>query len=478
MTPDQYGLLQARRQFIGRTATGIGTAALSSLLPAQTMAVPSPTADSLVPHFAPRAKSVIYLFMAGAPSHVDLFDYKPTLFERDGTQIPKELMEGQRFAFIKDIPNVGAPPWNFIHGNGTDGRFSELLPHTASVANELAVIHSMHTDQFNHDPAVTFLNSGAALPSRPAAGSWVSYGLGSENKDLPAFIVLNSGAVGQPLQSRYWGSGFLPSTHQGVQFRSQGDPVLYVSNPDGFSSDTRRRSLDALNQLNRWQLETINDPEIRTRIDQYELAFRMQMSVPGVVDISQEPRSILDQYGAVPGEASFANNCLLARRLVERGVRFIQLYHTGWDHHGFVSIQNLLTQLPVKAQEVDQGAAALIRDLKQRGLLDETLVIWGGEFGRTPMVQSGLPNTVMGRDHHPRAFTIWMAGGGIKPGMVYGSTDDFAYNVTENPVHIHDFQATLLHCLGIDHERLTYRFQGRDYRLTDVHGSVVHDILA
>lgn len=476
MTLPEHNLAHARRQFLGHAATGIGTAALSSLLPASAVAS-APNAESLAQQFAPRAKSVIYLFMSGAPSHVDLFDYKPTLTQLNGTQIPKELMEDQRFAFIKDVPNVGAPPWRFMRGSGPGGMFSSLLPHTASVAHELAVVHSMHTDQFNHDTAVTFLNSGAALPGRPSAGSWISYGLGSANRDLPAFIVLSSGVPVNPLQSRYWGSGFLPTAHQGVRLRSQGDPVLYVSNPDGFSTETRRRSLDAINELNRQQLETINDPEIRTRIEQYELAFRMQISVPGLVDLSDEPKHILDLYGAVPGDASFANNCLLARRLVERGVRFVQLYHTGWDHHGFNKQQNLLTQLPIKARQTDQGAAALITDLKQRGLLEETLVIWGGEFGRTPMVQSGLGPNSMGRDHHPRAFTIWMAGGGVKPGMIYGATDDFGYNVTENPVHVHDFQATLLHCLGIDHKRLTYKFQGRDYRLTDVHGRVIHDIL-
>jgi len=483
MTPQQHDLFHARRQFLGRAATGIGTAALSSLLPAAAAADPLPVAQpsvtqSLAHHFAPKAKSVIYLFMAGAPSHVDLFDYKPTLTRLNGTQIPQELMEGQRFAFMKEFPKVGGSPWRFIRGNGTGGMFSSLLPHTAAIANELAVVHTMHTDQFNHDPAVTFVNSGAALPGRPSAGSWVSYGLGSENRDLPAFIVLNSGEPGQPLQSRYWGSGFLPTTHQGVQLRSQGDPVLYVSNPEGFSTETRRRSLDAVRQLNHWQLETINDPEIRTRIEQYELAFRMQLSVPELVRISEEPKSMLDLYGADPSEASFANNCLLARRLVERGVRFVQLYHTGWDHHGFSTEQDLLSQLPRKARETDQASAALITDLKQRGLLEDTLVIWGGEFGRTPMVQSNLPATHMGRDHHPRAFTIWMAGGGVRPGTIYGATDDFGYNVTENPVHVHDFHATLLHCLGIDHKRLTYKFQGRDYRLTDVHGRVIHDLLS
>jgi len=475
VTPHQEILFATRRQFLGCSATGIGVAALSTLLPQAATAAPAPVVQSLAQHFAPKAKSVIFLFMAGAPSHVDLLDYKPTLERLDGTQIPKELMEGQRFAFIKDIPNVGAPPWRFIRGHGTGGMFSRLLPYTAAIAHELAIVHSMHTDQFNHDTAVTFMNTGAALPGRPSAGAWISYGLGS---DLPAFIVLNSGDPINPLQSRYWGSGFLPTTHQGVLLRSHGDPVLYVSNPAGYSSETRRRGLDAINVLNRWQHETINDPEIRTRIEQYELAFRMQMSVPGVVNVDEESQHILDLYGATPGATSFANNCLLARRLVERGVRFVQLYHTGWDHHGFGIQQNLLTQLPVKARETDQAAAALVTDLRQRGLLDKTLVVWGGEFGRTPMVQSGLGPTSMGRDHHPRAFTIWMAGGGVKPGTIYGATDEFGYNVVENPVHVHDFHATLLHCLGIDHEWLTYRFQGRDHRLTDVHGRVIHDILA
>jgi hypothetical protein len=465
-----------RRKFFGRTAIGIGTAALAGLL--RGPEARARTAARLAPHFAPRAKRVIYLFMAGAPSHVDLFDYKPTLVKLDGTKIPAELMAGQRFAFIRDVPNIGAPRWKFIRSPATGGHFSELLPKTASIADRITVIRSMHTEQFNHDPAVTFLQTGAPLPGRPVIGSWLSYGLGSESRDLPAFVVLVSGAPGQPLQTRYWGSGFLPSIHQGVQFRSQGDPVLYVNNPPGISAQTRRISLDAINRLNSWRHETIGDPEIATRIGQFELAYRMQTSVPGLMDISGEPQHVLDLYGAQPGTASFASNCLLARRLVERGVRFVQLYHTDWDHHGGVSSQNLLSQLPLKAQEIDQPAAALIADLEQRGLLDETLVIWGGEFGRTPMVQGQVTSTSMGRDHHPRAYTIWMAGGGIASGLEFGATDDFAYNIVEDPLHVHDFQATILYLLGLDHERLIYRFQGRDFRLTDVHGRVVHKLLA
>ena len=463
-----------RRQFFNKSAVGIGGAALAGLLgPAKQV-----QATELLPHFAPKAKHVIYLFMSGGPSHLDLFDYKPTLAKLDGQPVPESLMQQQRFAFIKGIPNVGAPRWSFAQHGQSGVSISELLPHTASIADDIAVIHSMHTEQFNHDPAVMFMNSGSPLQDRPSMGAWSSYGLGSDNNDLPSFVVLASGSGTQPLQNRYYGNGFLPSMHQGVPFRSKGDPVLFASNPDGISSTGRRQTIDAINTMNRWHLESVGDPEIATRIEAFELAYRMQTSVPELMDIAEEPQHIHELYGTKPGETAFSNNALLARRLVERGVRFVQLFHTGWDHHGGGSTQNLISNLPQVTREIDQPAAALIKDLKQRGLLDETLVIWGGEFGRTPMVQGKVTKETMGRDHNPRAFTLWMAGGGIKPGITYGQTDDFGYNVTENPVHVHDFQATVLHCLGMKHEHLTYRFQGRDFRLTDVAGNVIPDLLA
>lgn len=468
-----YRKAMTRRQFFGRTATGIGTAALGTLL---SRTVSAELSEKL-PHFAPKAKQVIYLFMSGGPSHVDLFDYKPTLTKLDGQPVPESFMK-QRFAFIKGVPNVGAPRWKFSECGSNGLTVSELLPHIGGIADEIAVIRSMHTEQFNHDPATTYLNSGSPLAGRPCMGSWASYGLGSENSDLPAFVVLTSGIGTQPLQTRYWGSGFLPSVHQGVQFRSQGDPVLFVGNPKGMEAAVRRETIDAVNMLNQWHYESVGDPEIATRIEAFELAYRMQTSVPELMDIASEPDNVREMYGVEPGKVSFANNCLLARRLVERGVRFIQLFHVGWDHHGGGDLQNLITKLPSTCKEIDRPAAALVMDLKQRGLLDETLVIWGGEFGRTPMVQGTPTAESMGRDHNPRAFTMWMAGGGIKAGCVHGQTDDFGYEVVENPVHVHDFQATALHCLGIDHKRLTYRFQGRDFRLTDVFGNVVPEILA
>jgi hypothetical protein len=363
------------------------------------------------------------------------------------------MMDVQRFAFIRGVPNVGGPRWKFSKHGKSGTEISALLPNIASISDEIAVVRSMFTEQFNHDPAVTFLNSGSAVAGRPAMGAWASYGLGSENRDLPSFVVLVSGAG------------------------SQGDPVLSVNNPPGINSGTRRKTLDAIGKLNKWQHEKIGDPEILTRIEAFEMAYRMQTSVPELMDIAGEPKRVHEMYGTKPGQTSFANNCLLARRLVERGVRFVQLFHTGWDHHGGGGKQNLIGNLPVATKQVDQPAAALVRDLKQRGLLDETLVIWGGEFGRTPMVQGKVSKTVMGRDHSPRAFSIWMAGGGIKPGITHGATDDCGYNVVESPVHVHDFQATVLHCMGINHERLTYRYQGRDFRLTDVHGKVIHDLL-
>ena len=473
-----------RRQFFRRSAGGIGSAALASLLNERLFAGDVDPAlrsfGALNPlHFAPKAKRVIYLFMSGAPSQLDLFDYKPKLRELDGQKIPKELVEGQRFAFLSGVPNIGGTRWNFSKHGDSGAEMCDMLPHLGKVADELAIVRSMHTDAFNHDPAVTFMNSGSPLPGRPSMGAWMSYGLGSENKDLPAFVVLvSTGTSNQPIQSRYWGNGFLPSHHQGVQFRSQGDPVLYVSNPRGMSDGVRRDSLDAINELNRLQHEWVGDPEIVARIEAYEMAYRMQTSVPDLMEIADEPESVHAMYGTEPGKTSYANNCLLARRLAERDVRFIQLYHIGWDMHGGGGGQNLITQMPMRCKEIDRPTAALISDLKQRGMLDETLVIWGGEFGRTPMVQGTVNKEIMGRDHHPRAFTIFMAGGGIKPGITYGATDEFGYNAVVDPVHIHDFQATVLHCMGVDHEKLTYRFQGRDFRLTDVSGKVVEGLLA
>ncbi len=462
-----------RRQFFNRSATGVGVAALASLLGVNSEAA----IQTKLSHMAPRAKRVIYMFMSGAPSHLDLYDYKPYLVKHDGEPVPESFME-QRFAFLKGVPNIGGTRWQFKQHGQSGAWFSELLPHIATIADDIAVVQSMHTEQFNHDPAVTFLNSGSPLTGRPSMGAWASYGLGSDNQDLPAFVVLKSGEGTQPIQSRYWGNGFLPSTHQGVQFRSQGDPVLFVNNPDGIDPARRRTTIDAINQMNRWQYESVGDPEIATRIEAFELAYRMQTSVPELMDISSEPESVHELYGVEPGKTSFANNALLARRLVERGVRFVQLFHTGWDHHGGSGKQNLIGDLPVEAEAIDRPAAALVKDLKQRGLLDETLVIWGGEFGRTPMVQGKVTKESMGRDHNPRAFTLWMAGGGIQPGIVHGATDEFGYNVAKDPVHVHDFQATILHCLGMDHEKLTYRFQGRDFRLTDVAGKVVDGLLA
>jgi hypothetical protein len=470
----------SRRAFLQRSSTGLGALALAGLLNDKLSASPLPAnpAEGALKllHFAPKAKRVIYMFMSGAPSHIDLFDHKPNLKEITGTELPSSVRMGQRITGMtsgqKQLLVVGSP-FNFSKHGNSGAELSELLPHTASIADDIAIIRSMQTDPINHDPAVTFLGTGNQQPGRPTMGAWLSYGLGSANSSLPAFVVLLSGGGGQPLQARYWGNGFLPGNYQGVQFRGQGDPVLYVSNPNGISQKTRRRLLDSIEALNRIQLGQLGDPEIATQIENYELAYRMQTSVPELMDISKEPQHVLEMYGAEPGKASYANNCLLARRLAERGVRFIQLCHRDWDHHG-----DLPNQIRRQAKLTDQSSAALIKDLKARGLLDETLVVWGGEFGRTTYSQGEITKTSFGRDHHPRCFSLWMAGGGIKPGITYGKTDDFAYNVVENPVHVHDFHATMLHCLGIDHEKLTYRFEGRDYRLTDVHGKLIPALLA
>ena len=472
-----------RRHFLSRTSLGIGSVALATMLnpwPAMAGHNPDdPMGGILInPHFTPKVRRVIYLFQSGGPSHLDLFDYKPTLAEMNGEQLPESVRKGQRLtgmtAYQKSFPLAGSR-FSFSPHGKSHRMISELLPYTAQIVDELCFINSMYTEAINHDPAITFFQTGSQQTGRPSIGSWLSYGLGSENSNLPTFCVLlsRSNDFDQPLYSRLWGNGFLPSLHQGVQFRSGKDPVLYLNNPPGIKHTTRRRMLDNLRELHQRQHERVMDPEINSRIAQYEMAYRMQTSVPVTMDVSQEPDHVFDLYGEaarVPG--TFAANCLLARRLAERDVRFIQLYHQGWDQHA-----NLPREISVLAKDTDQPSAALVMDLKQRGLLDDTLVIWGGEFGRTNYSQGKLTMDNYGRDHHPRCFTIWMAGGGIKKGFSFGQTDDFGYNIAYDPVHVHDFQATLLHLLGIDHERFTFRRQGRRYRLTDVHGHVVRDIL-
>ena len=479
----EFQLQENRRQFFGRASTGIGVAALSTLLNRDVHSSETTSGAARIgglpgiPHFAPKARRVIYLLQSGAPSQVDLLDHKPSLEKLHLTELPDSIRKGQRLTGMtagqKKFPVIKSP-WKFQQHGESGTWISELLPHMRKVADDICVINSMHTEAINHDPAITFFQSGHQQPGRPSIGAWLSYGLGSETENLPSFVVLlskNSFHQAQPLYDRLWGSGFLSSKYQGVKFRSQGDPVLYLSDPAGSSDSQRRVLLDRLAKLNQFRAQEIGDPEINTRIAQYEMAYRMQTSVPELADISDESASTLELYGDdVKEPGTHAANCLLARRLAERGVRFIQVFHRGWDHHS-----NVQKHLPPLTRQTDQGSAALIADLKQRGMLDETLVIWGGEFGRTVYSQ-GNPLS-FGRDHHPRCFSIWMAGGGIKPGITYGQTDDYCYNITENPVHVHDFHATILHCLGIHHEQLTYRFQGRDYRLTDVHGNVIHDIL-
>jgi len=476
--PADYRLAITRRHFFARSSAGIGIAALASLLNPEDAA-----AGALpgLPHFAPQAKRVIFLHQSGGPSQMDLFDYKPQLDKLRGAELPDSIRRGQRITGMtsgqSSLP-VANPIFQFSRQGQSGVWLSELLPHTAKIVDQIAVIKSMHTEAINHDPAITFIQTGSEQPGRPSLGSWVSYGLGSENQNLPAFVVMVSQASGlnidQPLFSRLWGSGFLPSSHQGVSFRSGGDPVLYLSDPPGLARAARREMLDGLQQLNRMHAEAFGDPEIETRIAQYEMAFRMQTSVPELMDLSKEPQHVLDMYGPdVKKPGTYAAHCLLARRLVERGVRFVQLYKRGWDQHG-----DLPRDLALQCQATDQPTAALIQDLKQRGLLRETLVVWGGEFGRTVYCQGKLTETNYGRDHHPRCFTMWAAGGGIRPGISIGQTDDYCYNIVEDPVHVHDLQATILHCLGIDHKRLTYKFQGRHFRLTDVHGQVVEKLLA
>jgi hypothetical protein len=464
-------LVKGRRSFLTRGAGGIGLAAVSTLLCGQSLATPP-----AVPHTQPRAKRVIYLFQSGAPSQLDLFDYKPVLRGLRGTELPESIRQGQRLTGMTSSQSSFpvAPTMFRFRRRGSSGAWvSELLPRTAAIADQLCFVRSLHTEAINHDPAITFVQTGAQLAGRPSLGAWLSYGLGSENQDLPAFVAMISGTGDQPLYDRLWGSGFLPARYAGVKFRSQGDPVLFLSNPPGITSKMRRGQLDDLQALNGLHLEQTGDPEIATRIAQYEMAYRMQTSVPELTDLSSETEATFQLYGdeaRKPG--SFAWNCLMARRLCERGVRFVQLFHRGWDQH-----LELPKNIALQCRMTDQPAAALVTDLSQRGLLDDTIVVWGGEFGRTVYCQGKLTPSDYGRDHHPRCFTMWLAGGGIKPGTTWGETDDFSYNIVRDPVHVHDLNATLLHLLGIDHLKLTYKFQGRHYRLTDVHGSVVQGIL-
>jgi len=470
-----------RRHFLRQSTMGIGAIAMAGLFRDGGAGVSNVTnANPLTPrapHVAPRAKRVIYLHMAGSPPQQDLFDYKPRLTELDGQPCPDSFLENERFAFIRGHPKILASPYTFKRHGESGAELSELLPHLSTVVDDLLIVRSMHTDQFNHAPAQLFLYTGSPRIGRPSMGSWLTYGLGTENENLPGFVVLVSGAKTPSAGKSVWGSGFLPSVYQGVQCRTSGDPVLYVSDPPGMDRAGRRRSLDAMRELNEMRLAQHGDPETETRIAQYELAFRMQMSVPEVMDIANEPKHMIDMYGAQPGGASFANNCLLARRLVERGVRFVQLFDWGWDTHGTGPGDDIITQLPKKCREVDRPVTALLGDLKQRGLLEDTLVIFSGEFGRTAMNEERDGSKYFGRDHHPHCFSIWMAGGGVNAGNVIGATDDLGYRIIENPIHIHDLQATILHLLGFDHERLTYHHQGRDYRLTDVFGKVRWELM-
>jgi len=471
-----------RRHFFGKAAVGIGGLALASLLNDRLFAGGASALNALAPkqpHFPAKAKRVVYLHMAGSPSQLDLFDYKPKLNELNGQPCPESIFKKERFAFIKGVPKMLGTPHKFAKHGQSGIELSNLLPHLATVGDDIAVVRSMHTDQFNHAPAQIFLFTGSPRQGRPSMGSWLTYGLGSETENLPGFVVLVSGGKTPDGGASLWGSAFLPTVYQGVQCRSQGEPVLYVSNPPGMDTQTRRRSLDTLKALNEMQVEKVGDPETVTRIAQYELAYKMQTSVPELMEIDKEPKSVHEMYGTEPGKVSFANNCLLARRMLERGVRFVQLFHWGWDQHGDNKDNDIRDGLVRQTKQTDQACTALIKDLKQRGLLDDTLIVWGGEFGRTPMNEDRSGNKeLIGRDHHPHAFTIWMAGGGIKPGITYGATDELGYFVTENKMHVHDLQATILHCLGLEHTKLTYKFQGRDYRLTDVHGEVVKGLLA
>ncbi len=469
----------SRRTFLRNSGGGIGLAALGGLL--GTGAQGAATMLPGFPHHPPRAKRIIYLFQSGAPSQMDLFDPKPQMQAQRGKDLPESIRKGQRLTTMtsgqKNFP-IAPSLFKFSQHGQSGAWFSEVMPHMAGIADEWCVVRSMHTEAINHDPAITFMQTGSQLAGRPSIGAWMAYGLGSENADLPSYVVLTSFGTGrrddQPLYDRLWSAGFLPAKYQGVKFRNKGEPVLYLGNPPGMDREMRRDSLDELAELNRHRHAAVGDPEIQTRIAQYELAFRMQTSVPDLTDISKEPESVLESYGPeVRTPGTYASNCLLARRLAERDVRFIQLFHMGWDHHG-----GLPPAVRGQCKDTDQPTAALIRDLKQRGLLDETLIVWGGEFGRTIYSQGAITETSYGRDHHPRCFTVLMAGAGVKKGLTYGATDDFCYNITENPVHVHDLNATMMQLMGVDHTRLTYRYQGRDFRLTDIHGNVVKDILA
>jgi hypothetical protein len=466
--------VNSRRWFLRECGLGLGKVAAAALMvdafKGRAMAAPL---VPRTPHHAATAKRVIHLFMAGAPSQLDLFDYKPELAKLEGKPLPQSVIGGQRYAFIRPDAAVLGPRFKFERHGQSGAEISEMLPHLAEIVDDICLIKSMKTDQFNHAPAQIFLNTGFSQPGRPSIGSWAIYGLGSESEDLPAFVVMSTGA-GISGGSANWSSGFLPSLYSGVRFRNQGDPILNVSRPKGVDAQLQRDSLDLIEELNRAHLGLVGDPEIETRIASYEMAYRLQTSAPELMDLKSEGKATLEMYGCDPDKPSFARACLLARRMIERGVRFVNIYHEGWDAHSDVS-----GNLKNNCGATDRASAALVRDLKQRGLLDDTLVIWGGEFGRTPMVESNAAlGRSLGRDHHPQAFTTWMAGGGIKPGMVFGATDDLGFHVVENPVHIHDLQATILHCLGFDHERLTYTYQGRQFRLTDVHGHVVTDLLA
>jgi hypothetical protein len=476
------GHLVARRHFLQNCGVGVGKVALASLLAAgagmgrRAHAAPVAPVDPLAPRapqFASKAKAVIHLFMAGAPSQLDLFDPKPKLTEYEGKSIPPEVIGGQRYAFIRPDAACLGPQYKFAPHGESGTQLSEVLPHLASVVDDVCLVRSIKTDQFNHAPAQIFFNTGFPQPGRPSLGSWLTYGLGAETDDLPAFVVMSTGA-GISGGAANWSSGFLPTVHSGVRFRNQGDPILNVSNPAGVDRQLQRQSLDLVSQLNQQRLEAQGDPEIATRIAAYEMAFRLQASAPELMDLHQETADTLELYGVKPEQPSFARACLLARRMVERGVRFINIYHEGWDAHSDVK-----GNLQRNCAATDQASAALIKDLKQRGMLDETLVIWGGEFGRTPMVETNAAlGRSLGRDHHPQAYTMWFAGGGFKPGLAYGQTDELGFHVVENPVHVHDVQATILHQLGFDHEQLTYTYQGRQFRLTDIHGHVQHDLLA
>lgn len=478
----EQGLNLNRRKFLSKLSLGVGSAALGSLLIPDLFKGGSPDEDAIMsalPHFAPKAKRVIYLFQNGAPSQLESFDYKPLLNKNMGQELPDSIRGGQRLTGMTagqtSFPLVGSY-FKFNQYGESRAWISEIFPHTAGVVDDICIIKSMHTEAINHDPALTFFQTGAQVGNRPSMGSWLSYGLGSENSNLPAFCVLLSRGRGngQGVYSKLWSNGFLDATHQGVQFSNSEDPVLYLKDPKSMSRDERRKMLDQISAMNDLNYREFNDPEISAKIQQYEMAYRMQTAVPEMTDVSKEPDSIIKMYGPdclIPG--TYAANCLLARKLSESGVRFVQLYHQGWDQHG-----NLPSEMALQAKDVDQASAALIKDLKQRGLLDETLVIWGGEFGRTNYCQGKILEDNYGRDHHPRAFSIWMAGGGVKSGMVYGETDEFGYNISENPVHVHDFQATVMNLMGIDHERMTYKHLGRRYRLTDVSGHVIKDIIA